>query len=290
MILAAGSVPRTLPGFDIDGRLVVTSDELLSIEQLPGSAVVIGGGAIGCEFASMMSDLGTQVTDPRGAAPRSCPAATRTSPTSSSAPSRSGASPSAPACRSPATRRRRTAGTVVHLGGQGQADDGSGEASRSTSSSCRWAAVPSPTCWASTARGVEVDQRGFVKVDERCRTTAPGVWAVGDLIATPAARPRGLRRGHDGHPRHPRRGPGPRRLRPGAVGIYCHPEVAFAGYSEEQATEKGFDVVTSQAPLRRQRPGDDHRRDRRPGEGHRREAARTGRAGACSACTWWARG
>src|SRR3954454_10494224 len=62
IILASGSVPRTIPGFDIDGKLVVTSDELLSIDRLPGSAVVVGGGAIGCEFASMMSDLGTKVT------------------------------------------------------------------------------------------------------------------------------------------------------------------------------------------------------------------------------------
>src|SRR5579885_2085056 len=62
IILASGSLPRTLPGFDIDGTLVVTSDELLSIPELPPTAVVIGGGAIGCEFASMMADLGTKVT------------------------------------------------------------------------------------------------------------------------------------------------------------------------------------------------------------------------------------
>ncbi|MEY4130222.1 MAG: dihydrolipoyl dehydrogenase, partial [Actinomycetota bacterium] len=62
VILASGSVPRTIPGFEVDGKLVVTSDELLSLQELPASAVVIGGGAIGCEFASMMSDLGTSVT------------------------------------------------------------------------------------------------------------------------------------------------------------------------------------------------------------------------------------
>ena len=62
VILAAGSVPRTIPGFDVDGTIVMTSDEVLSMPQVPGTAVVIGGGAIGCEFASMMSDLGTQVT------------------------------------------------------------------------------------------------------------------------------------------------------------------------------------------------------------------------------------
>ncbi|MEL7210456.1 MAG: FAD-dependent oxidoreductase, partial [Actinomycetota bacterium] len=62
VILATGSVPRTLPGFDVDGELVVTSDEFLARGELPRRAVVVGGGAIGCEFASMMADLGTEVT------------------------------------------------------------------------------------------------------------------------------------------------------------------------------------------------------------------------------------
>ena len=55
-------MPRTIPGFEVDGKLVLTSDEVLDLEKLPSSAVVIGGGAIGCEFASMLSDLGAQVT------------------------------------------------------------------------------------------------------------------------------------------------------------------------------------------------------------------------------------
>ncbi len=62
IVLASGSVPRTLPGFEVDGRYVLTSDEVLSLRELPRTAVVIGGGAIGCEFASMLSDLGVQVT------------------------------------------------------------------------------------------------------------------------------------------------------------------------------------------------------------------------------------
>ena len=62
VILASGSVPRTIPGFDVDGEVVVTSDEMTQDRELPATAVVIGGGAIGCEFASMMADLGTEVT------------------------------------------------------------------------------------------------------------------------------------------------------------------------------------------------------------------------------------
>ncbi len=60
MVLASGSVPRTIPGFEVDGELVHTSDEVLSLERLPASVAVIGGGAIGCEFASMFADLGAR--------------------------------------------------------------------------------------------------------------------------------------------------------------------------------------------------------------------------------------
>ena len=62
VVLAAGSVPRTLPGLEVDGKWVLTSDEFLDLKELPASAAVIGGGAIGCEFASLLSDLGTKVT------------------------------------------------------------------------------------------------------------------------------------------------------------------------------------------------------------------------------------
>jgi hypothetical protein len=50
----------------VDGRLVLTSDEVLALEQLPNSTVVLGAGAIGCEFASMMSDLGRSGSSKRG--------------------------------------------------------------------------------------------------------------------------------------------------------------------------------------------------------------------------------
>ncbi|MEZ5239301.1 MAG: FAD-dependent oxidoreductase, partial [Microthrixaceae bacterium] len=62
VILASGSVPRTIPGFEPDGTVVVTSDEFFEIPQVPLNAVVIGGGAIGCEFASTLADLGSEVT------------------------------------------------------------------------------------------------------------------------------------------------------------------------------------------------------------------------------------
>ena len=62
VILAAGSAPRLIPGFDVDGGSILTSDEVLMLDRCPARVVVIGGGAIGCEFASAFADLGAKVT------------------------------------------------------------------------------------------------------------------------------------------------------------------------------------------------------------------------------------
>ncbi|MBI5090171.1 MAG: FAD-dependent oxidoreductase, partial [Actinobacteria bacterium] len=61
VLLAAGSVPRTIPGFEVGGP-IMTSDEVLMLDRVPARMAVIGGGAIGCEFASAFADLGSQVT------------------------------------------------------------------------------------------------------------------------------------------------------------------------------------------------------------------------------------
>jgi dihydrolipoamide dehydrogenase len=62
VIVATGSRPRTLPGLDIDGEFVLTSDEALQMEELPKSMIIVGGGVIGIEWASMLADFGVEVT------------------------------------------------------------------------------------------------------------------------------------------------------------------------------------------------------------------------------------
>jgi dihydrolipoamide dehydrogenase len=62
VIVATGSRPRSLPGLDIDGTYVLSSDEALRLEALPQSIVIVGGGVIGIEWASMLSDFGVEVT------------------------------------------------------------------------------------------------------------------------------------------------------------------------------------------------------------------------------------
>ena len=121
---------------------------------------------------------------------------------------------------------------------------GDGKTSTSTSSSCRSGAGRSPTTSAE-GTAVVVSDRGFVEVDELCRTAEPGVYAIGDVIATPALAHVGFAEGivvikdilgEDPVPVDYARVP---------WCIYCHPEVAFAGHSEEAAKEAGYDVVTS---------------------------------------------
>ncbi|MDR6998664.1 dihydrolipoyl dehydrogenase [Neobacillus niacini] len=62
VIVATGSRPRTLPGLEIDGNQVISSDEALELENLPSSIIIVGGGVIGIEWASLLSDFGVEIT------------------------------------------------------------------------------------------------------------------------------------------------------------------------------------------------------------------------------------
>lgn len=236
VILATGSVPRTIPGFDVDGTVVMTSDEVLALRSLPSSAVVIGGGAIGCEFASMMADLGTQVTVLE-------------------------ALPSIlPGCDADVVkvvlkafkRRGIDVRTGVKVTGHQPDPDGGTAVQFGEGESVKVDAVvvsvgrrPLSEELGLDGTAVQVDERGFVVVDEYCRTAEQGVYAVGDLIATPALAHVGFAEGilvvKDilGEAAVP--------VDHGKVPwcIYCHPEVAFAGASEDAARKAGVDVVTS---------------------------------------------
>lgn len=235
VILAPGSVPRTIPGFDIDGTLVMTSDEVLDIEEVPGSVAVIGGGAVGCEFASLFADLGSQVTILE-ALPKLLP----------------GCDSDVTSAVNRAFKKRgidvRTqvevkghtpndkGGTTIELG------DDSLEVDHVIVSVGR---RPNTEDMGLEGTAVTLDDGGFLQVDPLCRTGEPRVWAIGDAIATPALAHVGFIEGIGaikdilGEPVVP--------VDYHSVPwcIYCHPEVAFAGHSEQSAKDAGFDVVTS---------------------------------------------
>ena len=235
LILAAGSVPRTIPGFEVNGTSIVTSDELLSITELPARAAIIGGGAIGIEFASMMADLGTRVTVLE-AMPQIIP----------------GVDPDAARVVERSLKKR---GVDIRTGVmvKGQTDEGG--AKRLTFGDDETIDVdmivlsigrrPFADLLGLDAAGIALDERGFVPVDEACRTGVAGVWAVGDLVPTAQLAHVGFAEGMVAIRDILGEAPQPVDYLNVPWSIYCHPEVAFAGHTEESAKEAGYDVVTS---------------------------------------------
>ncbi len=243
IILAAGSVPRTLPGFEVDGKFVMTSDEVLDLEKLPSSVAVIGGGAIGCEFASMMSDLGVKVTLLE-AMPKilaGCDAD----------------------IADVIVKSFKKRGIDTHVG---ISDLSHIPADNSTT--IKWKSADGNTAETeveaiivSVGRrpatdnlfvgdtGVKLDQRGFIEVDEFMSTGVENIYAIGDAIATPQLAHVGFAEGilaiksilgEDATPVDYAGVP---------WCIYTHPEVAFAGYSEQAAKDAGYDVVVKKGPF-----------------------------------------
>jgi dihydrolipoamide dehydrogenase len=235
VVLATGSVPRSLPGLEPDGTTVLNSDHVLELDRLPASVAVIGGGAIGCEFASMLSDLGAEVTLLE-ALPKLLPG-----------------------CDADVvnvvvksfTRRGITVRTGVTVEGHEVANGqvtvrlGGGDTVTVDKVVLSVGRRPLTEGLGLDATGVEVDDRGFVTIDDHQRTTEDGVYAVGDVVATPQLAHVGFAEaivavrdmlGEDAEP-----------VDHGKVPwcIYCHPEVAFAGMTEQAARDAGHDVVVS---------------------------------------------
>jgi dihydrolipoamide dehydrogenase len=241
VVLASGSVPHGLPGFEIDGRWVMSSDEFLDLEKLPASVAIIGGGVVGCEFASLLADLGSKVTILEAL------------------------DAILPGCDEDIVRlivrsfKKRGIDIVtgVMVESHTPAADGTVTTVKAGEQSWDVEAVvvsvgrrPRSEGLVADGVGVDIDQRGFVVVDEYMRTGVDGVWAVGDIVAgTPQLAHVGFAeaivavKGMLGEPVVP--------VDNGKVpwAIYCHPEVAFCGMTEAQAKAAGIDVVTKKDPF-----------------------------------------
>lgn len=235
VILASGSVPRTIPGFEVDGTTVLTSDEVFELDHLPKRVAVIGGGAIGCEFASMMSDLGSEVTILE-ALPQILPGVDRDV-VNVVLRSFKGRKIDVLTGAKVLGHTPGSTGTSIEIEGKDTLNVDAVIVSVGRK--------PLSASLGLDGTGVVVDERGFVQVDELCRTAVPGVFAVGDLIATPGLAHVGYAEailvikqllGEEAIPVD---------YAKVAWCIYCQPEVAFVGYSEQGAIDAGFEVVTT---------------------------------------------
>lgn len=231
LVLATGSSPRRIPGISIGGR-IVTSDEALALPYVPETAIVLGGGVIGVEFASLWTSLGSSVTILESLA-RLLP----------------GEDSWASGTLERALRRRGvTVNTGVAVTEAGQTKDtvtvtpDRGDAL--TADVLLVAVGREPRSRALADAGVTVD-RGFVCVDERLATNHEGVYAVGDLVAGPQLAHRGFAHGAFVAEVIARRDPVPvvEQFIPRVT--YSHPEVACVGLTEPAARERYGDITTT---------------------------------------------
>jgi dihydrolipoamide dehydrogenase len=227
VILATGSYSRTLPGLELDGERVIASEHALTLDRVPASAIVLGGGVIGVEFASAWTSFGTKVTIVE--------ALPHLVPLEDEANSK---------LLERAFRRRKI---DFKLGARFErverTDDGVRvhlEGGDTLEAELLLVAVgrgPTSANLGYEEAGIAME-RGFVTVDEYCRTSVPGVYAVGDLIPTPQLAHVGFGEGilvavhAAGLPVVPIDYAGVPRI------TYSSPEVASVGLTEAQAAEK----------------------------------------------------
>jgi dihydrolipoyl dehydrogenase len=226
VVLATGSYARTLPGLDIGGR-VITSDQALELDHVPGKVVVLGGGVIGVEFASAWRSLGADVTVVE-ALPRLVAAEDK-------------------ACSNALERAFRRRGITIRVGapfaGVSQSDAGvsvSLETGDRLDADLLMVAVgrgPNTAGLGFEQAGVGIDH-GFITTDERLRTTADGVRAVGDVVRGPQLAHRGFQQGI--FVAEDVAGLSPRPVDDAGIPrvAYCDPEVASVGYTQAQAEER----------------------------------------------------
>ena len=232
VVLATGSYARTLPGLEIDGKKVITSEHAIKMDYVPKSVIVLGGGVIGCEFASVWKSFGAEVTIIEGL---SHLVALEDESSSKQL-----------------ERAYRKRGINFELGvrfkSQTVTADGvtiTLEDGKTFTAEVLLVAVgrgPVSANLGYEEQGIAMD-RGYVLVDDKCRTNVPGIWAVGDLIPT-------LQLAHVGFGEgmlvaEEIAGLNPRPINYDGVPrvTYSEPEVASVGLTTVQAKERGHDVV-----------------------------------------------
>ena len=247
IVVATGSVPRSVPGVDIDRRRIITSDEAISLKEVPRAIAILGSGAVGVEFASIFRRFGSDVTILE-LLPRLVPAEDE-------------------AVSAELEKSFRKQGIVCHTGAtvtgakvdadavdlQARLADGSTQKIRADYLLVATGRGPVTTGLETEHVGLTLDH-GYIKVDDRYRTMVPGIWAVGDVITL----------GQPGHPQlaHVSSAEGivaaerisGRETRPlnydhvpGCT--YCDPEIGSVGLTEREAKARGHDVRVGAFPF-----------------------------------------
>jgi dihydrolipoamide dehydrogenase len=235
VVVATGSYPKLLPGMEITER-IITSDQALELDRIPGSVVVIGAGAVGLEFASLYRSFGADVTLIE-ALPNLAPLEDQSISKEVGRAFRKRGIASYPGAKVQNVEETEKGVSVAfEAGGKGQSVD---------ADICLVAVGRGPISDGLGLEdiGVEVE-RGFVKVDARLQTNVQGVWAIGDVAATPfqlahVSMAEGIAAAE--------RIAGGDAAEIDYAGVprvtYCSPEISSVGLTEAQAKDRGHDIV-----------------------------------------------
>jgi dihydrolipoamide dehydrogenase len=240
IIIATGSVVRSLPGLEIDGKQVITSDEVLELREIPASMVVLGAGAVGVEFASMFARFGTEVTLLE-LLPRVLPIEDEEiSAELAKALKKQGIKVFTGAAFSSVAKEDGLVRVTARMGDK----EKEFKAEKLLVAVGRRAYTDG---LGLDNTGVKLD-RGLIQTDAYMRTADPSIYAIGDVVPTAAlahvASSEGILAveaiaGRDARPLNYDRVPNC---------TYCYPEVASVGLTEAKARERGYDVKVGHFP------------------------------------------
>ncbi len=242
LVLATGSLPKELPGVRIDEQNVLSSTGILALETLPQSLVIVGGGVIGCEFASIFNSFGVQTTVieflPRILATEDEEIAKRL----------------AMALKKSGIKIQTGVGVVSAVpAGQG-CELSLSDGSRISVDKVLLSVGRVPRCELDWQGSAPAGQRGAITIDERMRTSLPGVYAIGDVTAKLPLAHTASKQGMIAAADIRARTGGSNDQHPGLDYAqiprctFTHPELASVGYTEAEAREKFGEVKVGKFP------------------------------------------
>jgi dihydrolipoamide dehydrogenase len=243
IILAMGSVPKDLPHIKADGKRIINSDHILALTEIPKSMLVIGAGAVGCEFASIFSRFGTEATVVE-VMPLLLPIEDDDiSKEFTRIFKKKGITAFTDAKVLSCEVTDSGVKSVIETKGKQQTI----ETELVLSATGRRPVTEN--CGLDSLKGIQLDPRGFVQVDGFMRTGEPNVYAIGDIVPTPALAHCASAEGilaveHIA-------GKEVRAINYDHVpnATYSEPEVASVGLTERKAKERGYDVKVGKFPF-----------------------------------------
>lgn len=236
IIIATGARPFIIPGIEVDGKQVVTYKEAILQENLPKSAVIVGAGAIGMEFATIWNSYGVPVTVVEmmdRITPNEDP---EISASLEKAINKQGIK-TLTKTRVTKVEKLKTKLNVTVEGPEGEEKISADQVLLAASF------VPNTDSLGLENTGVSLDKHGFVEVDDRMATNVPGIWAIGDVTGKLMLAHAGMAMGMVCAEVIAGGSPEKLNFQNMPKATYCHPQVASFGLTEEDAKAAGYDVA-----------------------------------------------